>query len=85
MCSANVYILWEGIDFHCYGYILMNISKRTGYGREMIKEYIWNIESAWNDRKEKTKMKSNEYKRKKEWEQIKRELDKEREKIVERL
>jgi hypothetical protein len=51
----------------------------------MIKESIWNVESGWNDRKEKTKMKSNEYKRKTEWKRIKRELEKERDKIVERL
>lgn len=78
-------ILWEAIDFHCYPFILSNISDKTGYTREMIKEYIWYSDSAWNERKELTKRKSNEYKKKEEWIIIENELEKERKKIIEKL
>ena len=79
------YILWESIDFHCYPFILKNISSKTGYTSEMIKEYIWYSESALNERKNITKIKSNEYKKKEEWIIIEKVLKKERENILKKL
>jgi hypothetical protein len=85
MDSMYIDIIWEAIDFHCYPFILTNISKKTGYARDMIKQYIWYSDSAWNERKDNTKITTNEYKRKKEWTKINKELEKERNKIVDEL
>lgn len=68
-------ILPESIDFHCYPSILEYIQKNTLIDKDLIKTYIWNVESGLNFRKVETIESSKKYSNDETWEIIKKYLD----------
>jgi len=74
-------ILEIAVDFSPFPFILDNIRKKTGLETGKIKEFIWFAESAWNFRKLHTRIRSENYKSRPEWELIEKHLYNERGKI----
>ena len=73
--DANLEILVEAIDFHPFPSLLNDISRMTGLEKELIKEFIWFVESAYNRRKPRTMEDSKRYEERKEWKKIDRFLE----------
>jgi len=58
---TNFTILSESIDFHCYPSMVEYIEKNTNIEKDIIKKYIWNVESGLNFRKVETIENSKKY------------------------
>lgn len=78
-------ILIEAIDFHCYPQMLTYLSNRTTLTSEQVKEWIWNVQSGCNKRKEDTIERSRRYKETEEWAQLVKPLDGFRKSMIRRL
>jgi len=68
-------ILVEAIDFHPFPSLLNDLSRMTGLEKEVIKEFIWFVESAYNRRKPETIEDSKRYEERREWKKIERFLE----------
>jgi hypothetical protein len=68
--TNSVEILPEAIDFHPFPHLLTILQKKTRIEKDMIKEWIWFVESAVNIRKQHTMDKSNEMMETDEWKAI---------------
>jgi len=80
--NTNIEILVESIDFHPYPYMLTLLSKMTEMNKDLIKEFIWFVESAYNIRKPFTIETSKIYEERKEWTKIQKYLDDVREELI---
>jgi hypothetical protein len=80
--NTNIEILVESIDFHPYPYMLTFLSKMTEMNKDLIKEFIWFVESAYNIRKPCTIETSKIYEERKEWKKIQKYLDDVREELI---
>jgi hypothetical protein len=58
LVAQRIPILNAAIDFHPFPKIVMMISNETSIAPSRVKRLIWEIESAYNERKESTKLKS---------------------------
>ena len=68
--DTNIEILVEAIDFHPYPQMLNLLSRLTHMNKDLIKEFIWFVESGYNIRKVVTIESSKQYEERKEWRQI---------------
>jgi tRNA A-37 threonylcarbamoyl transferase component Bud32 len=73
--NNEVEILDEAIDFHPFPQILNYINKKTNIQKDIIKDFIWNIDSGYNCRKYNTKINQQKYSERKEWDIIKNYLE----------
>jgi hypothetical protein len=76
-----VKIIPEAIDFHCFPQMLNVISQKTSIDNNIIKEYIWHVESGVNFRKDHTIQNSKKYSSSDKWVLIKTFLDDYRKKL----
>jgi len=73
--APNLEILVEAIDFHPFPSLLNDISRMIGLEKEVVKEFIWFVESAYNRRKPETIEDSKRYEERREWKKIERVLE----------
>ena len=72
----------EAIDFHPYPHMLVILSRMTEINKDLIKEFIWFIESGYNIRKPFTIESSKLYEERREWRKILIYLDDIREEMI---
>lgn len=63
-------IILEAIDFHPYPGMLTYVSKATGYETDVVKRFIWFVDSAYNVRKPWTVENRKKYLCQTEWKKI---------------
>ena len=80
--DTNLEILVEAIDFHPYPHMLVILSRMTEINKDLIKEFIWFIESGYNIRKPFTIESSKLYEERREWKRIQICLDDVREELI---
>jgi hypothetical protein len=68
--ERNIEIIVEAIDFHPYPQMLGMLSRMTMVNKEKVKEFIWNVESGYNIRKQETIDQSKMYEDRNEWKKI---------------
>jgi hypothetical protein len=80
--DTNIEILVEAIDFHPYPQMLTILSSLTYINKDLIKEFIWFVESGYNIRKSFTIQSSKQYEERREWDKISSCLDSIREDLI---
>jgi hypothetical protein len=80
--NSNIEILVEAIDFHPYPQMLNILSTSTQIDKNVIKEFIWTVESGYNIRKYFTIESSKLYEKKIEWKKISSCLEIVREELI---
>ena len=75
LVEREIEILVEAIDFHPFPQMLTMLSKMVALERDIIKEFIWFVESGYNVRKQETIVLSVNYEERPQWRKIEKHLE----------